>query len=504
MRQHKLGYYSSYDRGLEYLLFIWADIKKAVPDAELHICYGWKTFDALTMNNPERREWKSQMELLMSQEGIIHHGRLGKKELAQVRQSCGIWAYPTDFFEISCITAMEAQKDGLVPVTMNVGALKETVQSGFVLEGDIREEKVRDLYLKTILEVMTDEKLWKRESKKAKKAGESFEWKTIAKKWTTSFETEKNKPLVSIITPTIRKGFWNIMAHNISKQSYKNIEWIVVDGYKEDRSKEMEKACKKWGVNFKYLREKPRDAKRNYSLVNANNTGWMNAKGELLVWLQDFVLMPENGIERMVDIYLHNPTALIAPVDVYYHPKIKPDVESEDWFNGELDVVGDFHWENVRNKHYGLKFTDNPFDFEMNYCAIPKKVVQLLNGWWEFIDDGLGYDNTDIATRAQVLDCPIIIDAENKATCLDHWEALKDKEEELGKERTHNLNDARYFWMAKMLKSGKLPLVRSQELDDSISLKCEVPKTLNSDEAVKYVRDNTEKWIKQWEKEIKL
>ena len=39
-------YGSSYDRGLEQLLEMWGDVKKEVPQAELHVCYGWNTFDA--------------------------------------------------------------------------------------------------------------------------------------------------------------------------------------------------------------------------------------------------------------------------------------------------------------------------------------------------------------------------------------------------------------------------------------------------------------------------
>ncbi len=493
---YNILYASSYDRGLQYLLFMWADIRAKHPDAQLHICYGWNTFDALTKNNPERQEWKKQMESLMTQDGVIHHGRLGKSELKAVRKQCQIWAYPTDFFEINCITALEAQQDGLVPVTMRYGALPETVGSGVMIDGDIRDKSVADQYLKTILSVMDDPEYIKRESKKAKKFASEFRWEYIAPQWTEVFTLRQ--PKVTIITPTIRKGFWNLMANNISKQTYKNVEWIVVDGHKTDRSEVMDEYCEKWGVKHKYLREKPRSVKRRYSLVNANNTGWMNASGELLVWLQDFVLMPEDGIERIVDIYLHNPSALIAPVDVYYKSKVSTHITSEDWFSGELDVVGEFHWENMRNKYSGIVRTENPFDFEMNYCAIPKKVVEMLNGWWEFIDDGLGYDNTDIATRAQVLGCPIIIDAENKATCIDHWGPLKDNEAELGKERTHNLNDARYSWMVKMLKSGKLPLVRDQKIDDSISLKCEIPKELDQNQAALWIRKNTNKLVEEW------
>jgi len=40
---------------------------------------------------------------------------------------------------------------------------------------------------------------------------------------------------VSIVTPTNRRGWWNIMANNLSKQTYKNFEWIIVDDYPDAR-----------------------------------------------------------------------------------------------------------------------------------------------------------------------------------------------------------------------------------------------------------------------------
>ena len=130
-RQHKLFWGSSYDRGLDNLLYMWPDIKKAYPDAELHCCYGWKLFDMLARTNPERRQWKASVEIMMQHPGVIHHGRLGKEELAKVRKECGIWAYPTYFTEINCITALDCMRDGVVPVTMDLAALSEVVGAGF-------------------------------------------------------------------------------------------------------------------------------------------------------------------------------------------------------------------------------------------------------------------------------------------------------------------------------------------------------------------------------------
>jgi hypothetical protein len=82
---------------------MWPEIKQAYPDTELHIAYGWNTFNKLAAGNPERMKWKESIETLMQQEGIYHYGRIGKDQLRVLRGKCGIWAYPTDFKEINCI-----------------------------------------------------------------------------------------------------------------------------------------------------------------------------------------------------------------------------------------------------------------------------------------------------------------------------------------------------------------------------------------------------------------
>ena len=183
MRQHKLGYFSSYDRGLIHLLKMWPKIRETHPDATLDICYGWQTFDSAFSNNPERMAWKAKMDSLMEQDGITHHGRIGQDVLAKMQQECGIWAYPTDFDEINCITALSCQQNGCVPCVINKAALQETVQSGVRVEGDIWDPDIKEAYLKELLNLMADEKLWKDEQTKGKEFAKSYQWSSLAQQW---------------------------------------------------------------------------------------------------------------------------------------------------------------------------------------------------------------------------------------------------------------------------------------------------------------------------------
>ena len=50
-KHHKLWWQSSYDRGLDILLYLWPDIKQAYPDAELGVAYGWDLFLKVASGN---------------------------------------------------------------------------------------------------------------------------------------------------------------------------------------------------------------------------------------------------------------------------------------------------------------------------------------------------------------------------------------------------------------------------------------------------------------------
>lgn len=182
-RHHRLFYGSSYDRGLEHLLKMWPEIKKAYPDAELHICYGWELYDKAYPDNPERIAWKHRMNDDMDYPGIKHHGRVGKRQLRKIQKKCGIWAYPTHFGETCCITGMDCQFVGCVPVVIDLAGLKETVQSGIKVEGDIYDEETQAEYLRELLALMGDEPRWQKESEKAKKVAGAFGWWRVARHW---------------------------------------------------------------------------------------------------------------------------------------------------------------------------------------------------------------------------------------------------------------------------------------------------------------------------------
>jgi len=130
---------SSPDRGLDTLLGLWPTIRKRYPEAELHVYYGWNMIDKIINNLRSRNKVGSYLEYMKSQivgmmyelgneeGGIYNHGRVNQKELAKAMYDVTFWGYPTEFMETFCITAIENQAAGVIPITSKLAALNETV-----------------------------------------------------------------------------------------------------------------------------------------------------------------------------------------------------------------------------------------------------------------------------------------------------------------------------------------------------------------------------------------
>ncbi len=141
---HRVMYASSPDRGLKALLELWPRVREHVPDAELHCFYGFNNIDKLLdQDQPWARRFrqeKADLERLMDQPGVTWHGRVSQVELYREWLKSGVWWYPTQFTETSCITCMEAQALGAIPVTAPIWALRDNVQHGVFVEGEVYKD----------------------------------------------------------------------------------------------------------------------------------------------------------------------------------------------------------------------------------------------------------------------------------------------------------------------------------------------------------------------------
>lgn len=123
---HRMIYMSAHERGLEVLYDIWPEVKKVVPDASLDVYYGWKSYDAITKDNPPMQQWKHDMIAKEKKlKGVTNHGRIGHEKIIEEIFKADIFAYPCTFPEVFCTTALKAMAGGAYPVTSDFAVLKD-------------------------------------------------------------------------------------------------------------------------------------------------------------------------------------------------------------------------------------------------------------------------------------------------------------------------------------------------------------------------------------------
>lgn len=182
----KVIYSSSPDRGLDVILeAIWPKVTEQVPDAELHVYYGWDTFDKATAlpGQEHLADFKAQISAaFLNNKNVVQHGRIPQDRLAREMQEASIWLYPTYFHETYCITAVEAQLAGALPITNKLAALNETVCSGITIEGDVHDPAVQQQYVDAVVNALlhpaSDE-----EREQIRKRAPAQSWDQVAASW---------------------------------------------------------------------------------------------------------------------------------------------------------------------------------------------------------------------------------------------------------------------------------------------------------------------------------
>lgn len=175
----RVCYSSNYSRGLFNLLCFWPEIRKAIPDAELHIFYGRETWGCL--NDQQLKMVTDKIESLSNQ-GVVErckNGMLPHSELLEEFKECSILCYPYDgeseTFSIICAASGQC---GVIPCVKKRHGLVETCSSQ---EPELLgNSELRD-HLISLLSLSEDELYPLRV--KARKSTTKYTWENAAKTW---------------------------------------------------------------------------------------------------------------------------------------------------------------------------------------------------------------------------------------------------------------------------------------------------------------------------------
>lgn len=183
-------YTSSPDRGLLTLLDLWPEVYEACEargvTPQLHVAYGFTaTYEAMQRTSPHLAEIRRQVEAALSMPGVVWRGAMGQDALAEMQQTARVWAYPTDFPEVSCITAMESQAAGLACMGSRVAELQRTLGRAHMLwdPPSTWKEGVGRVYAEMLSTYLTDEVQWAAAHEASRRDLARFDIDALADEW---------------------------------------------------------------------------------------------------------------------------------------------------------------------------------------------------------------------------------------------------------------------------------------------------------------------------------
>ena len=189
---------------------------------------------------------------------------------------------------------------------------------------------------------------------------------------------------ISVICPTIRPRGLEIIQECLAKQTFQEFEFLVEVGIPE----------------------------RGHDLNAAFNRMIRRAKGELLVFWQDYVKAPDDALEKWWKAYQkHQDTLMTAPL-------------------GKVDNYGDkeirWDWRAWKQNEKQTDFTDClPRSFEIDWGAAPKKAIYDIGGFDEEADFHWSGDNVLVAIRADMKGWKFACFFTNPAIVWDHDAHMK-------------------------------------------------------------------------------
>lgn len=186
-------YSSSPDRGLWQLLRAWKHIRRKFPNAELHVAYGVeKLMNVLKWTHGRQGEMAVEIERLMSQSGVVDHGKIGQTDLSILQMNSTAWLYPLDAIqatETGCITAVENAAAGNPLITTDCDCMEaEFGAYGAIVDLPFDPAE----FTEAVEHVLRNEDVWKDMAEAGRQFAETRDWSKIAPRWLDLFR----KPLV--------------------------------------------------------------------------------------------------------------------------------------------------------------------------------------------------------------------------------------------------------------------------------------------------------------------
>lgn len=183
---NRIIYTSSPDRGVELILENWFRILEQHPKANFHWYYGFDNIDKILAVDPNNKLKYLRIKLLelSKQPNVYFHGRVAQDRLYHAIAQSSIWFYPSDWPETSCITGMEMQALGTVPVVTSFWANKQNILHGYKFENLPQNSPITKIrMIDTVINLLKNPPTEQFRKEMSKDALDTFCWSKFAKQF---------------------------------------------------------------------------------------------------------------------------------------------------------------------------------------------------------------------------------------------------------------------------------------------------------------------------------
>ena len=246
------------------------------------------------------------------------------------------------------------------------------------------------------------------------------------------------KPKISVLTCSNRPGGVDVTWYSLKRQTFRDFEWVFYDALYEKRQKEVA-GFTKHDPRVKHYKQSPKDPQAKTWLAHAENGAIKRAQGELIVFLQDFIYIQPDALEKFWIQYQSNGKHFVTGVGGQYdNPGVNDIADPDGTFTvfdkPFRDVPMNKVWQDPRQRtDLGSFYQCYPPDWEMNFCMCPKQMLYDIGGIDESYDFiGFAFDNCSVAERASMLGYIPFIDQTNESFSInsDAWSKSAAKTDE--------------------------------------------------------------------------
>lgn len=203
---------------------------------------------------------------------------------------------------------------------------------------------------------------------------------------------------ISICTTTARRGFVDLQAKMLAKQTFKDIEWVLVDFAYEERVKTLQNLSKETGLKIIHS-PNIRDNTLHFRDITRNRNKCLKlATGDAVIFLDDYACIFDDYVEKHIEMLENN---YISAGNMFRFDNLTDDLVYTYVPNNIKGILDDYVsvlGKDFRNKN-GVPYRGVDITFTGN-LGIPRQVFELINGFDPILDGGL--EDCDFGIRAHM------------------------------------------------------------------------------------------------------